>query len=267
MRIIRNRKSDYLLKKIYLDDLFLNYQIKLSRKSKSISIKIIEDYVLLTIPLKVPIEYAENFLLSKFNWCYSKVLLNSNLKNKSKFFVNGFPGVLFLGEQHGITFQIVSCASQEGVSVKERLIYINTTCLEVEKCCNILKSFFVERLRKEIIKMVFSIENTLKVKHKKIYIKDQNTRWGSCSSKNNLSFNWRLILAPAFVLDYVVYHEVLHLKIPNHSAQFWSELKELCPKTEEAKKWLKSYKFCLRVLLEDLVESSINIYGNNNTKF
>ena len=71
-----------------------------------------------------------------------------------------------------------------------------------------------------------------------IYIKDQRTRWGSCSSRQNLSFNWRLIMAPEFVLRYLVTHEVVHLAIPDHSQRFWLTVQSLCPETERAKQWL-----------------------------
>ena len=67
---------------------------------------------------------------------------------------------------------------------------------------------------------------------------DQRTRWGSCSSRQNLSFNWRLIMAPEFVLRYLVTHEVVHLAIPDHSKRFWLTVQSLCPETERARQWL-----------------------------
>jgi predicted metal-dependent hydrolase len=66
----------------------------------------------------------------------------------------------------------------------------------------------------------------------------QRTKWGNCSARRNLSFNWRLILAPDFVLRYLVTHETVHLAIPNHSAKFWLAVQSLCRETERAKQWL-----------------------------
>lgn len=62
--------------------------------------------------------------------------------------------------------------------------------------------------------------------------------WRNCSSKRNLSFNWRLILAPDFVLRYLVTHEAVHLAIPDHSAKFWLAVQSVCRETEKAKQWL-----------------------------
>ncbi len=68
----------------------------------------------------------------------------------------------------------------------------------------------------------------------------QRTKWGNCSAGRNLSFNWKLILAPDFVLRYLVTHEAVHLAIPDHSAKFWLAVQSLCRETERAKQWLSA---------------------------
>ncbi|HEX3984869.1 MAG TPA: M48 family metallopeptidase, partial [Acidisoma sp.] len=67
------------------------------------------------------------------------------------------------------------------------------------------------------------------------------SRWGSCSSGRSLSFSWRLILAPSFVLDYVVAHEVAHLREMNHGKRFWALLAELIPDADKPQRWLSQY--------------------------
>lgn len=79
------------------------------------------------------------------------------------------------------------------------------------------------------------------VEFQKITIREQKTRWGSCSSNRNLNFNWKLLLAPPEILDYVVVHELAHLKEMNHSPAFWSEVEKILPDYKERKKWLKEY--------------------------
>lgn len=73
----------------------------------------------------------------------------------------------------------------------------------------------------------------------RISIGETRTRWGSCSGKLDLAFNWRLIMAPADVLDYVVSHEVAHLAVMNHSPRFWRVVEKLHPGTEEPRAWLR----------------------------
>lgn len=75
----------------------------------------------------------------------------------------------------------------------------------------------------------------------RVAIRDQRSRWGSCSSKHNLNFNWKLIMAPPQVLDYVVIHELCHLHEFNHSARFWRLVSAQMPEYEAWKKWLKAH--------------------------
>jgi predicted metal-dependent hydrolase len=81
---------------------------------------------------------------------------------------------------------------------------------------------------------------TLGVRPGPVSVKDTTSRWGSCSSAGALAFSWRLILAPPFILDYLAAHEVAHLKEMNHSVRFWRICRQLCPRTEEARLWLKA---------------------------
>lgn len=81
----------------------------------------------------------------------------------------------------------------------------------------------------------------LGARHGSVSVKDTSSRWGSCSAQGVLSFSWRLILAPPFVLDYLAAHEVAHLKEMNHSVRFWRVCESLCPRTADAKAWLKAH--------------------------
>lgn len=75
----------------------------------------------------------------------------------------------------------------------------------------------------------------------KVKVRNQRTRWGSCSGTGNISLNWRLIQAPPFVRDYVILHELMHRREMNHSARFWRQVSDACPYYELAEKWLKAH--------------------------
>ena len=79
----------------------------------------------------------------------------------------------------------------------------------------------------------------INVTYNRITVRDQKTRWGSCSGEGNLNFNWRLIFAPAGVLDYVVVHELAHRKEMNHSPRFWKVVEDTMPEYRKYQKWLK----------------------------
>lgn len=102
-----------------------------------------------------------------------------------------------------------------------------------------LEVIYRDAAREYFPKRVSYFSHVLGVNYGKITIRDQKTRWGSCSSKGNLSFNWRLILAPPNVLDYVVVHELCHRKEMNHSQRFWALVESVMPEYREYRKWLK----------------------------
>jgi len=81
----------------------------------------------------------------------------------------------------------------------------------------------------------------------RLSIRGQRTRWASCSGSGTMSFNWRLLLAPAAVLDYVVEHEVAHLDVPNHSSRFWGLLERRVPRMREHERWLRAHGSALRL--------------------
>lgn len=96
-----------------------------------------------------------------------------------------------------------------------------------------------EEALKVIPERVEYFAKVIGVTYGKITIRNQKTRWGSCSSKGNLNFNCLLMLAPPEVLDYVVVHELCHRKQMNHSKAFWLEVEKVLPDYKEARKWLK----------------------------
>ena len=96
-----------------------------------------------------------------------------------------------------------------------------------------------EEALKVIPERVEYFAKVIGVTYGKITIRNQKTRWGSCSSKGNLNFNCLLMLAPPEVLDYVVVHELCHRKQMNHSKAFWLEVEKVLPNYKEVRKWLK----------------------------
>jgi hypothetical protein len=75
----------------------------------------------------------------------------------------------------------------------------------------------------------------------RITIRNQRTRWGSCSRRGAISLNWRLIQTPQFVIDYIILHELMHLRQMNHSKRFWAEVEKVCPTWREAEKWIRQH--------------------------
>jgi predicted metal-dependent hydrolase len=86
---------------------------------------------------------------------------------------------------------------------------------------------------------VFELAAPHQLPVKRVTVRNQRTRWGSCSRRGTISLNWRLIQAPSFVRDYLIFHELAHLREMNHSPRFWREVEKLCPGYRIAEKWLR----------------------------
>jgi predicted metal-dependent hydrolase len=80
----------------------------------------------------------------------------------------------------------------------------------------------------------------------RVSVRDQRSRWGSCSVRRVISLNWRLIQTPAWVSDYIIVHELMHLREMNHSARFWKHVRDAFPQTDDAERWLKAHARLLR---------------------
>jgi predicted metal-dependent hydrolase len=104
-----------------------------------------------------------------------------------------------------------------------------------------VQDFLKREARKVFEARVLDHAARLGVKPSRITVRDTASRWGSCSSARALSFSWRLIFAPAFVLDYVVAHEVAHLREMNHSPRFWAHVRALAPEMAAAQAWLRTH--------------------------
>ena len=101
----------------------------------------------------------------------------------------------------------------------------------------------------------------LDLRPKRLFIRDQTTRWGSCSTSGALSFSWRLVLAPPFVLDYLAAHEVAHLAHMNHGPRFWSLVERSMPRQVEAREWLRKHGASLHRYGADSMLPSSNGYS------
>lgn len=100
--------------------------------------------------------------------------------------------------------------------------------------------------RRELPPRVFEYAVRHELRVRRVTIRNQRSRWGSCSSFGTISLNWRLLQTPLYVQDYLILHELMHLREMNHSARFWREVETVCPEYELAERWLKEHSGLLK---------------------
>jgi hypothetical protein len=109
-----------------------------------------------------------------------------------------------------------------------------------------IEGFLMELARSELVPLTRALALQHQVSIQKVAIKDQRSRWGSCSVRGTISLNWRLIQTPRSVQEYIIIHELMHLREMNHSSRFWAHVAAACPDYLVCEKWLRSHSALLR---------------------
>lgn len=148
----------------------------------------------------------------------------------------------FLGKDYFLEIRRYLSYKKPGVKLEGDRLVVLTAATQEAVIERAVKQWYVQQARKIILERVAHYQSLLQEPVGSIRIKDVRSRWGSCSSKRNLNFNWRLVMAPMEVLDYVVVHELCHLKEMNHSKNFWKLVEDILPDYKRQREWLKDCK-------------------------
>ncbi|HUF47242.1 MAG TPA: SprT family zinc-dependent metalloprotease [Vicinamibacterales bacterium] len=99
-----------------------------------------------------------------------------------------------------------------------------------------------ELARVELPARCLALAGTVRLTVARVSVRNQRARWGACSTRQSITLNWRLVQTPERVRDYIIWHELAHLLVPNHSRRFWREVARLCPSWRDDEAWLKEYE-------------------------
>jgi predicted metal-dependent hydrolase len=191
--------------------------------------------VIVTVPAQCRMEEAGRFVTSNLEWVRERLCSVP----ESVPFVDG-ARIPLRGCPHCLCFSGAARAKsvvEVAEGARPRLV-VNG---RLEHASRRLRDWLFEQARADLDLCVARHSKTLGVRPRRISLRDQTSRWGSCTAGGFLSFSWRLVLAPAHVLDYVAAHEVAHLLEMNHGPRFWKHVARCIPRLEEAKRWLRSH--------------------------
>jgi predicted metal-dependent hydrolase len=192
--------------------------------------------VVVTVPLQCRMDEAGRFLKSHIEWVRDRL----GRVPEPVPFADG-AHIPLRGKLHRVRFNGRSARGKAVVDISapgSDMPSLNV-CGRVEHAARRLRDWLAQQALADLDERVSWHARKLAVRPRRIGLRDQTSRWGSCSSSGLLSFSWRLILAPPLVLDYVAAHEVAHLVEMNHGARFWKLVAECVPRLDEAKDWLR----------------------------
>lgn len=185
--------------------------------------------VRLVLPKRASMKLALTFYQSRQGWVESKRQQLLAQQQEAQSF-DDLDTVLFRGQSYGVVYGAAKDAiDHAGQALQVRAARAGAARLRVWR--NMAAADLRQRLESEAERLAVSVN--------KVSIRDQKSRWGSCSSKGNVSLNWRVALMPLDVGNYIIAHEFGHLRHMNHSADFWTEVERLCPNYKAAERWIK----------------------------
>jgi len=204
-----------------------------SSRAKRMKLRYRKDRIELVIPENADAD-VERFLEEKKSWLLDKAEeVEKYMERMPDHDIRENGSLNVLGDQKSIKVEKRrSGAVEDDIFLAEHLAERNSLREQLEKR---LREHARERIMEKIKEYIHEIDG----EYNKVFIRDQDTRWGSCSSRNNLNFNWRLILGPEHVMEYVVVHELVHLEIDNHGPRFEARIDELFDEREQSEKWLQ----------------------------
>ncbi len=193
--------------------------------------------VIVTVPEACRMEDAGRFLKNNLDWVRDRL----GRVPAPVPFADG-ARVPFRGTAHRVVFEgAVHSKSVVWIEPGTRGLPTLNVAGRMEYAPRRLRDWLVEQARADLDACVSVHAKKLGTKARSITLRDQTSRWGSCTAEGLLSFSWRLILAPSHVLDYVAAHEVAHLLEMNHGPRFWKHVARCMPRLEEAKRWLRNH--------------------------
>ena len=233
------------MKHLKFDHILIPYQERKSSRAKRIIISMDKERVRISIPTGVNVREARQFVQSKREWIIEhwQHLQEKELKqlNLTKTYKTG--DQLTCGDG-SVILQIATWERKRAAWRQERgnlLVYLPSN-LEPSGTTGLVSmvvaDWYKARARQVFAARLDFYAVQMGVEYRDLRVKDQKTRWGSCSTKGNINLNWHLVLAPAPVIDYVVVHELAHRKFLNHSSEFWQFVKAYIPDYLEWRKWL-----------------------------
>ena len=203
-------------------------------RRRSIALEVRKDATLFVrAPYFVSKEVIARLVEGKKQWILRKQLLMQQQKIQApiKQFVDG-EYFLYLGEQYRLAIVDGQC---EPLRLESSFL-LSRGCLSRGR--EVFANWYKREAAQKIAERVNCCTVLANIAYADVRITDVRQSWGSCNRKGDLSFSWRLVMAPLEVIDYVVAHEVAHLSEKNHSRNFWGKVAALLPKYKECKKWL-----------------------------
>lgn len=234
-----------MLRQVRVPKRTIEYEL-IQTARKNLEIRVFPDVVKLFAPQRTRLAVADAFVIERAEWIVDaqKRLVESIKAQQASRPIES--GALILVEGIPRTL-VVERADKKAIHIEEDRFIVRWPSVDPDAVRAAIREHLIECARDKIIQRLDHHIPLIGRGPGRVTIREQKTRWGSCSSKNNLNFNWKLIMAPPDALDYVVVHELCHLYEFNHSPRFWALVTKFKPDYKAWVQWLKQNGKCLGI--------------------
>lgn len=210
-----------------------------NRKTLSIQIEAPRKITVISPAGKSEDEILET-VKSKSKWIIQKLfeIREMEYRKRSKQYVNG-ESFIYMGRNYSLQVIIDDNSSFAKAKLYRGKFYVTSYTKDQDIIKQALENWYKDKAKEKINERIKYYQGQFDIYPKKVVIKNQEKRWGSCTKDNQLLFNWKCIMAPSPVLDYIVVHEMSHMVYMNHSKDFWNLIKRVLPDYEQRKNWLR----------------------------
>jgi predicted metal-dependent hydrolase len=224
------------------------YRIRRSPRARHARILVDGEGVEVVVPRRFPLGEVEPFVAEKRGWIERTLrrMRESEAELPPARLEDGGE-VPYLGERLPLRLRVERDRSRAHVAHRTDGLHVAVALPGRPPLLEALEGWYRRRARVEIGPRLDAATTRAGVTCSGLQIRGQRTRWASCSAGGSMSFNWRLLLGPPEILDYVVEHEVAHLAVHDHSERFWSLLAARCPDWRERERWLRRHGHALRL--------------------
>ncbi len=225
--------------RLLLDGQEVEWRLVRSPKAKKLRIKVGVDGVVVVLPEGRADQEATAFVSNQRAWVAEQLVRVRQLHSLRRPSARDDGHILFRGDMVAVrVVRSQSWRAPNKVAIEHDAITLTCKWGSKTAPARSLENWLRKQARERIEQHIAEVAECLKRMPNRVYVMGQRTKWGNCSALGNLSFNWRLVMAPDFVLRYIVTHEMVHLAVPDHSRKFWLTVQSLCSETERARQWL-----------------------------
>ena len=225
--------------RVEFGNLDLEVQIERTNRKRTISLQVKDNKLIVKAPRTASRQSLDDLIQRKQSWIKKRAILNveeRKLRNRKfidneKFYFKGNEyrlSLIFGGKEEvkiSEGFLIVTCKDDRAMGSKEVKTFI--------------EDWYVRESTKILNTRTYEFAKKMKVEPSAITVKNYASKWGSCTASNKISYNWRIIMAPDCIIDYLIIHELCHIIEHNHSKNFWYQVGKYCEDFKKKRKWLR----------------------------